>query len=245
MARTEKSNYTEEFWKSQLKFPDWYLRLEDYLNETIFPIVHDNPKLKAGRHRFYGFVEEMLTNGEIPLASSGPDLDSERQPINTVIIHHTEEDSNITLGRLNAIGLIRQYGQKYLEDDVYGHKGLKGKPVWSGHFRNGQMVFFAYHWLIRSDGKTERLLDDNYVARHAVYNNPYSVGIALSGDYEHSIPPIQQIKAAAKIIKENYSYVDLGRVFGHQEVMQGRTCPGDKFLGVDGWKNTLIELVSK
>ncbi|OGH06159.1 MAG: hypothetical protein A2171_02895 [Candidatus Levybacteria bacterium RBG_13_35_9] len=243
MARKEKSIQSENFWKSQLVFPDWYIRLEDYLRETIFPIVHDDPKLKAERHRFYGLVEEMLKNREIPFADSGPDLDSERQPINTIIVHHTEEDSSITLGRLNAIGLIRQYGQKYLEDDVYGHKGLKGKPVWSGHFRNGQMVFFSYHWLIRTDEKTERLLDDKYIARHAVQNNPNSVGIALSGDYEHSTPPIQQIETTAKTIRENYPFVEISNIFGHLEVMQGRTCPGDKFLG--GWKNTLIELVSK
>src|SRR3972149_10994447 len=107
MARPEKSNLTEKYLRQQLVFSDWYLRLEDYLNKTIFPIVHDNPKLKAERHRFYDLVEEMLTNGEIPLAETGPNLDLERQQINTVIIHHTEEDPNITLGRLNAIGLIR------------------------------------------------------------------------------------------------------------------------------------------
>lgn len=240
---TESSNATntESFWRAQLAYPNWYVRLEDYLRTTIYPIVHDNPKLKEGQHRFYGLVEEMLINNQIPLAETGPDLDSERQPIDAVIIHHTEEDPNISLDRLSAIGLVRQYGQKYLDDDVYGHKGLKGQPVWSGHFRNGKQVFFAYHWLIKPDGNAERLLDDKYVARHAVQNNPHTVGIALSGNYEHSTPPIAQINTVAQTIRDNYSFVDIGRIFGHREVMQGRTCPGDQFLG--GWKNTLLSAV--
>jgi hypothetical protein len=240
---SEKATDQEEYWRQQLVNPDWYVRLESYLRNTIYPIVHDNPQLKAERYKFYGLVEEMLKAGDIPLAETGPNLDSERQPINAVIIHHTEEDPNISLDRLNAIGFVRQYGQKYLDNDVYGNRGLKSLPIWSGHFRDGKMVFFAYHWLIRPDGKAERLLDDKYVARHAVQNNPHTVGIAFSGNYEHSTPPIEQIEATAQTIKNNYSFVDAGRILGHREVMEGRTCPGDKFL--DGWKNTLIDAVKK
>lgn len=227
-------------WRNSLAQPDWYIKLEPYLKEVIFPVVHDNEDLKAERHRFYGLVEEMLKAGQIPLAETGPNLDSERQPIDTVIIHHTEEDADIALDRLNAIGLVRQFAQKYLEDDVYGHKDLKGQPIWSGHFRDGKQVFFAYHQLIRPDGKVERLLDDKYVGRHALDMNPRSVGIAFSGNYEHSTPPQEQIEAAAQTIRNNYGFVDISRILGHREVMQGRTCPGDKFLGDAGWKQTLL-----
>lgn len=238
-----KASAEKEQWKQELKHPDWYVRLENYLRQEIFPVEHDNPELVAKRNDFYLVVEEMLKNGQIPLAETGPNLDSERQPINAVIIHHTEEDPNISLDRLNAIGFVRQYAQKYLDDDVYGNKGLRGQPIWSGHFKDGKMVFFAYHWLIRPDGKAERLLDDKYVARHAVQHNPSTIGVAISGNYEHSTPPIEQIAAVAQIIKYNYSLVDVGRILGHREVMEGRTCPGDKFLG--GWKNTLIDAVKK
>lgn len=240
-AEEAKASAQQEQWRQQLQYPDWYVRLEPYLRSTIYPIVHDDPELKAERHRFYGLVEDMLKTGEIPLAETGPNLDSERQPIKAVIIHHTEEDPNITLDRLSAIGFVRQYGQKYLDDDVYGHKGLRGQPIWSGHFKDGKMVFFAYHWLIRPDGQAERLLEDKYVGRHAVQNNPHTVGIALSGNYEHSTPPIEQIDSAAQTIRNNYAFVDVDRIFGHREVMEGRTCPGDKFL--DGWKNTLVGAV--
>lgn len=229
-----------EYWKGQLQYPDWYIRLEDYLKTTIYPIVHDNPALKAERHAFYALVEEMLEGGLIPLAETGPDLEAERQLLDTIVIHHTEEDPNITLSRLSAIGFVRQYGQNYLNDNVWGITGLKGQPVWSGHFREGKMVFFAYHWLIRPDGKAERLLDDKYIGRHSMQMNPRSIGIALSGNYEHSAPPLKQIKAAADTIKSNYDFVDQHRILGHCEVMEGRTCPGDEFL--TNWKKTLLSL---
>lgn len=215
-------------------------RLEEYLKTTIYPVVHDDPKLKAERHSFYAVVEEMLEAGLIPLAETGPDLDAEREPIDTVVIHHTEEDCDITFTRLSAIGFVRQYGQYYLNDNVWGVKGLKGRPIWSGHFREGKMVFFAYHWLVRPDGRAERLLDDKYIGRHAMQMNPRSVGVALSGDYEHSTPPREQVKATADIVKKNYGFVEQDRILGHLEVMDDRTCPGDKFL--TGWKKTLLSL---
>ena len=238
--KAKTGNDKLEYWKEQLQYPDWYIRLEDYLKTIIFPIVHDDPGLKAERHTFYALVEEMLEGGLIPLAESGPDLDAERQSIDTIIVHHTEEDPDISLSRLSAIGFVRQYGFNYLNDNVWGIEGLKGQPVWSGHFREGKMVFFAYHWLIRPDGKAERLLEDRYVGRHSLQMNLRSIGIVLSGNYEHSIPPMEQIISSADTLKKNYGFVKQDRILGHLEVMEGRTCPGDKFL--TDWKKTLLTL---
>lgn len=230
-----------EFFRQELYHPDWYVRLSDYLAQTIFPVIHDNPRIKAERHLFYELVEEMLIEDQIPLAENGPDMDAERSEIDTVIVHHTEEESEIRLSKLSAIGFVRQYGKAYLEDDVWGKKGLRGKPIWSGHFRNGKMVFFAYHWLIRPDGKQERLLEDKEIGHQGHDLNPRSVGVALSGNYEHSTPPPMQIAATGEVIKSHYNFVDVKRVFGHLETNPERTCPGDKFL--DGWKNTLLSQI--
>ncbi|OGG05823.1 hypothetical protein A2872_03065 [Candidatus Gottesmanbacteria bacterium RIFCSPHIGHO2_01_FULL_42_12] len=229
-----------KYWTEQLQYPDWYIRLEDYLKTTIYPIIHDDLALKAERHTFYALVEEMLEDGLIPLAENGPDLDAERQPIDTIVVHHTEGATDITLSELSAIGFIRQYGLNYLNDNVWGVTGLKGQPIWSGHFREGKMVFFAYHWLIRPDGKAERLLEDKYIGHHAMQINPRSIGITLSGNYEHSVPPIAQIRAVADTIKSYYNFVQPDRILGHCEVMKERTCPGDKFL--TDWKKTLVNL---
>lgn len=242
----EKQNHKKkriEYWEQQLRYPDWYVRLKDYLTSEIFPVVHDDPVLKAERHLFYELVEKMLGNGQIPLAEAGPNLDSERQPIDTIVIHHTEEEPDIRLSKLSAIGFVRQYCKAYLEDDVWGHKGLKGQSIWSGHFRHGKMVFFAYQWLVRPDGKAQRLLEDRYIGRQSHDLNLRSIGLALSGNYEHSTPPIEQIEASAKVIRNYYPSIDPARILGHLEVMPGRTCPGYKFLG--GWKEILLESIKQ
>jgi N-acetylmuramoyl-L-alanine amidase len=230
-------DFQREYWESSLQYPDWYARLEKELRQLFFPVVHNDPQLKAFRNKVYNLIEELLAGDKIPLAEDGPDLDRERQPVDTVVIHHTEEDPGMSLGKLSAIGLVRQYGFEYLGKDVSGNR-VGGKPVWSGHFREGKMVFFAYHWLIRPDGRAERLLEDAYIGWHAGNweVNTRSVGIALSGNYEETIPPLAQIEAAAKVIRENYPWAS---ILGHREVRQeaSLTCPGAYFLTT--WKETL------
>ncbi len=159
-------DFQREYWESSLQYPDWYKRLEKELRQLFFPVVHNDARLKAFRNKVYDLIEELLAGDKIPLAESGPDLDRNRQPVDTVVIHHTEEDPGMSLGKLSAIGLVRQYGFEYLEKDISGDR-VGGKPVWSGHFREGKMVFFAYHWLIRPDGRAERLLEDAYIGWHA------------------------------------------------------------------------------
>jgi hypothetical protein len=241
MSENEPLSYKPERIQQDLRHPDWYLRLEEYLSKTIFPVVHDDPEIKIERHKFYELVEQMLERGEIPLAESGPDLDSEREVIDTAVIHHTEEEGDIRLSKLSAIGLVRQYAKAYIEDDVWGRKGLRGKPIWSNHFRGGKMVFFAYHWLIRPGGEAERLLLDAQIGRQTQNMNPRSIGLAFSGNYEHGTPPIKQIETAAKVINGFYGNIPKDRILGHREVMPERTCPGDQFL--NGWKNTLISSI--
>lgn len=226
-------------WAHKLRQPDWYLLLEYELSSFIFPTIHDDPQLKTWRNQAYSLVGTMLEHGEIPLAQSGPDLDSERQPLDAVVLHHTEEDAHIPLAKLNAIGLLRQYALQYLEGNVLGNS-VKGQAVWSNHFRQDSMVFFAYHWLIRPDGTCERLLEDPAIGWHAGnwQINTRSIGIALSGNYEHSTPPPAQIAAAARLIRTHYPFIAPSRLLGHCEVNTQATCPGDCFL--NGWKQHLL-----
>lgn len=235
-------DFNRDYWEERLKSPDWYVKLEKDLKELIFPIVHKNPEIKVFRHKVYELVEKLLENNKIPLAKEGPNFDAERKPIDTVIIHHTEEEPEIKPSKLSAIGFVRQYGFAYLRNDILGNQ-LRGQPIWSGHFRGGGMVFFAYHWLIRPNGSAERLLKDEYISWHPGdwQINTKSVAIVLSGNYEENIPPISQIKGVARVIKENYPQVVKNRIFGHLEVKKGRSCPGAYFL--KEWKNTLLDLV--
>lgn len=227
------------YWSGKFRLPDWYRQLEPELTSYVFPVVHDDPEVKAWRHQVYTLAGEMLDRGEIPLATEGPDLDRERRTPDTIVLHHTEEDPYISLSKLNGIGFLRQYGLSYLEKDVLGND-VNGQPVWSSHFRQGKMVFFAYHWLVRPDGTCERLLEDSAIGWHAGNweINTRSIGIALSGNYEHSTPPAEQLAATAQLIRTQYPSIDLTRVFGHREINPQATCPGDGFL--DGWKEQIV-----
>jgi hypothetical protein len=206
-------------------------------------VVHDDPQLKAWRHQVYALLGAMLERDEVPLAATGPNLDEERRQPDMLVIHHTEEDPAIPLMTLSAIGLLRQYGLLYLENDVLG-RAVRGQPVWSGHFRAGKMVFFAYHWLIRPDGTCERLLDDQAIGWHAGdwEVNTRSIGLAFSGNYEHSTPPEVQIEAAARLIQTHYPAISRQRVLGHREIRTDLTCPGDQFLS--DWKARLCTRLS-
>lgn len=227
--------FERKYWEERLTFPDWYVRLEEELRTLIFPVVRPDAALKRFRHQVYELVEELLESGTLPLAQTGPQLDGERCPIDTIVIHHTTEELDIRLGKLSAIGLVRQYAFQYLVNNVLGHT-VRGEPIWSGHFLQGKMVFFAYHWLMRPDGTTERLLEDGYIGWHAGnwLVNTRSIGIAFSGDYEQSEPPSAQIEATVRLIREHYPQVASANILGHCEVVEGTTCPGGQFL--NGWK---------
>lgn len=237
--------FQQAYWEKHFRKPDWYHQLEYELTNYVFTMVHDDPQVKAWRHQVYSLAGEMLAHGEIPLANTGPNLDAERQPLDTVVLHHTEEDPHISLAKLNAIGLLRQYGFQYLENNVLG-RAVRGEPIWSGHFRQKQMVFFAYHWLIRPDGTCERLLEDHALGWHAGNwaINTRSVGIALSGNYEHATPPAAQLMATAQLIRTHYPAIAPARILGHCEIRPELTCPGDHFLSE--WKTTILqEITSK
>lgn len=233
-------NFARNFWEEHFSFPDWYNRLEDDLKCYIFSVVHDDPELKAWRNQVYGLLGELLERNQVPLAKDGPDLDYARQTPDTIVLHHTEEDAAIPLAKLSAIGLLRQYGFQYLENDVLGRR-VRGEPVWSGHFRQGQMVFFAYHWLVRPDGTCERLLEDRAIGWHAGNwdINTRSIGLALSGNYEHAIPPSEQLAGAAEIMRTHYPSISRSRILGHREIRADLTCPGEYFLQT--WKAQLLQ----
>ena len=233
-------DFQRAYWEERLLYPDWYVRLEDELQSLFFPVIHHDLQLKAFRNKVYELVAEMVEEKRLPLASNGPNLDAQRRPLETIVIHHTEEAPGISLGKLSAIGLIRQYAYQYLADNVLGYQ-VRGQPIWSGHFREGAMVFFAYHWLVRPDGTRERLLEDSYIGWHAGNweINTKGIGIALSGNYEDATPPLAQIEAVANLINEHYPYLSHEHMIGHREAREDVTCPGAYFL--NGWKETLLQ----
>ena len=235
--------FDKGYWENQLKHSDWYVRLKKELEEVVLPVAGRNHDVSNYCNDVYEVIKEMLEKNQIPLANTGPNLDIDRKLPDTIVVHHTETKADIKPNKLSAIGFVRQYAKRYLQNDILGHR-LVGQPIWSGHFRGGRMVFFAYHWLVKPDGEAERLLEDKYLGFHSGSDkiNNESIAIAFSGDLANKTPSEKQITQAAKIIKEHYPYIDKNKIFGHLEVNPKKNCPGKPFL--KAWKNTLITLAS-
>jgi hypothetical protein len=221
--------------------PLWYMRVMPTLTQ-IWKDNLDAPNKYELASALYGFFEEKLNRGEIFLASSGPDFDQWRKPIDTAVIHYTggEADGGNTWQKLSVIGLLRQYATDFWKwDDIYGIP-TKDTPIWSGHFRAGKPVFYAYHWLVRQDGSFERLLEDGYIGWQAGNGdiNYRSIGIVLDGKFEDSTPPIETIGGVISILK-NYLQIPSERIYGHREVNPKTVCPGNMFL--EGWKEEILK----
>lgn len=232
-----------KLWRQALGYPDWYLRLADEWQRVIKLADEardkDPAQAKRIKSEVYELIEAALAEGLIPLAKDGPDFDQERRPIDTVIIHHSKNRPGMSLARLNAIQLLTLYASYYSRPKAID-KHWRGQPIWSNHFRDKKMVFWGYHWFVRTDGRTERLLEDDQIGWQAGcwHVNTRSLAIAFDDDLSHSSPTPESLAAAAEIIRQ-YPKVSRQTVIGHCEVNQTAAGPGDKFL--DGWKQTLLD----
>lgn len=208
-------------------FPEFEAILKEYEGSPI--ALRDDM-----RDQVYGFFEERLARGNVLLGSEGKNWDEERKPIDTIVIHHTKGREGMTWQRLSAMHLLRLYSRSYLSPST--EKEIEGMPVWSNHFRDKQMVFYGYHFIVRSDGSVERLLPDEAIGWQAGNwdINCRSVGICLDGAFENTPPPQAMIEGAKKVIKEHYVHVASERIIPHRKANPATTCPGGWFEGV-GW----------
>ncbi len=231
-------------WGEAIKEPTWYLRLVPEFKKLATLRESDVDLYETTKEKVYDFFEEHLLKSTVALGSSGRNWDIERKPIDTAIIHHTSNPSGLRNSRLSAIELVRLYAPYYASPT---EKEVVGQPIWSNHLRNGTQVFYPYHWMIRTDGTTERLLMDEETGWHAGKweINCRSIGICFDGDYENNKPSNAMLSAAASIIK-SYNSVSKDRIFGHCEIKPSTTCPSTLFLTSSdqkGWKEDLLKLL--
>lgn len=241
------SDYVDEnYWREALTKQTWYLLLKDDFNrlEQLANKENDYDKRKQIKNEAYSLVEEAVRNVSLPLAESGDNLDVERKPIDTIVIHHTKNKPGMTLERLNAMQLLRIYGMYYAnptdEREVY----FKGQPVWSGHFYNGQQVFWGYHWLVRKDGTTEQILKDEYIGWHSGNwdTNTRSIGICIDDDLTNKEPSDTVISTVANVIHKHYPSISSANIVGHCDVNKQTECPGHLFH--EGWQQKLREYIT-
>ncbi|MBI4036392.1 N-acetylmuramoyl-L-alanine amidase [Candidatus Daviesbacteria bacterium] len=225
-------------WSDMLKDPLWYQQAMPILLDwwENFPKDETRELLKD---RIYQYFADKLEKGEIVLGRKGPNFDQERKPVDTIIIHHSSRKPGVSWQELSAIGFLRQYVHDYyLYDDVFD-QDTKDQPIWSGHFRDGIQVFYAYHWLVRMNGESVRLLEDHYLGWHAGNRdvNRRSIAIVLDGDFQNSEPSHLSLEGVARLMREQYPHIKTAKILGHLEVSKTE-CPGRLFLPV--WKNKLL-----
>lgn len=233
--------FDEEKWvNAATQREDWYnLIFPEF--EAILAKYEVSPlqERKAARNAIYGLFEGLLDQKKVILGASGTDWDRERKPVDTIVIHHTKVESGMTLGRLDAMILLRLYARSYFSPT--SHPSNANKPIWSNHFRvvdgEKRMTFHPYHWFIRTDGTAERLLDDDKIGWQAGNweVNCRSVAICLDGDFEHSAPPEIMIERARSIIDEYYPHVSMEKIFPHREINKSTSCPGEWYRDLQ-WK---------
>lgn len=234
MMKTDVFNYS--YYSKILKQPDWYLKLERVFEHYFFLIPPKEERTEDQtnfRKAFITLLEEKLEAGEIALGSN-VDFDSSRKNIDTVVIHHSSMDSEISLAKINAFQLINLYARTFLMKS----KDFYGCPVTSGHYYDGNQIFIAYHYIIMPNGTMINPLKDEYIGWHCGNwdYNCRSIAICFHDDLNEREPTDAAITSALKIIKK-YKPKE---ILGHREILSSTICPGNKFLGESGWKNKLV-----
>ena len=124
-------------WVELARKPDWYLVIRPEY-EKLKKQAEENGENQQLKEEVYGFFEKQLAQGDIALGDKGNNWDSERKPIDTVIIHHTKGSPGISKERLSALTLVRLYASYYADPTDEDDKDITGKPIYSSHFRKEQ-----------------------------------------------------------------------------------------------------------
>jgi hypothetical protein len=232
------AEFDEKRWEKVIQRPDWYLEFNDFALKARLKAEPESKPQKRLNKQVRRFFEAALRDGKVNIGERGYNFDAERQPVDTIVIHHTSAKPGYKLSFLNAVQLLNIYVPGYATGKE------RGRPIWSGHFHKGKQVFWGYHWLMRMDGKFERLLDDSQIGWHAGdwEINKRSIGICLDNDYENRGPRQPILPQLANFIKQNYPDIPLENIRGHREASLKTICPGNTFL--TSWKPKLLKYLS-
>ncbi len=222
--------------------PNWVERKWEIIRMFGEALANDAVYLDKEKEEFWN--DDDRPHSEIRKKFGKPESE---EIIDTVVIHHTATSPELTYDELNGIHLLRLYVPLFRKGVFKGPDG-GFLPVSSGHKYKGKETFVGYHHVVRSDGSAEQLLDDRYVGFHAGHyaTNCRSFGIAIIGDLTDQRPTRESVETVKALIKQ----VEPKVLIGHREVVVKRNedgtvvtvdtdCPGNLFLGNDGWKNEL------
>jgi hypothetical protein len=163
------------------------------------------------------------------------DWDAERQPFETIVIHHSATKPDATPDDIDAIQKERLYAPRYrsANDDPF----VKGLPVHTGHVIDNKERFTGYHHLVYADGKVTTELsplvkiENKWHVDHVGWHagkwsvNCRSVAICLVGDFSDKEPPDAQLRATAGLIVHYRTFNPKVEVTGHGD-HANTECPG-------------------
>lgn len=237
-------NQTREIFES----PNWAILMRPIWKEYFFEEIAQELKTnewKEKKNAYVSLVLNLLKQKQVYISKVGVNDDNLRSEIKQIVLHHSHSDG-ILLEQtnqeifewINALQLIRQYGD-YFSNLLYNEYN---KPIYSGHYLNGEQIFIAYHWLVFPDGEIIQALKDEYLGWHCKGNNFNSIGICLVGDFtdpQIPKPSNKQINSLNKLIAHYKEKYLIQNVSGHRELLLSTTCPGNWFLGENGWKKDI------
>ncbi len=177
------------------------------------------------------------------------DWDCERQPVKSLVIHHTAMDSTTPIETISKGEIERLYKPVYRNKN-YKTPYIFGLPIHSGHVIKGKETFFPYHHLIYPDGKLVTYLTPYQKIKEVYYvdmigwhagdwrTNCESIAIALAGDYSTkkiSDLPKPMLKTLNQLVRYYKKLIPDIKVLAHSEIVN-RDCPGGWF---NEWKQSL------
>jgi hypothetical protein len=102
----KKLEFDSLYWGEVIQKPDWYLELVPYMKKVQQAIKDDREQAEKFTKTIRHFFEQGLENNLVALADKGPNLDAERQPVDTIVIHHTSAKPGYKISYMNAVQLL-------------------------------------------------------------------------------------------------------------------------------------------
>ncbi len=224
--------------------PKWYIKLLPAIQTFILEYHNKSHKFKdttdlevfrQERSKFINLVSENLQYIKQSYQVEQEYIfDTERKPIDTIVIHHSSLPPTVDLRYLETIHLLNLYVREFINPK----NKYYGQTIFSGHVYQKMQTFFAYHYIILTDGTYIQTLKDEYIGWHCGNwdYNCRSIAICFHDDLENKHPTQKALHTAYNIIRK----YNVKNILGHREIKPSTTCPGNKFLGPDGWKQYLL-----
>lgn len=99
----------------------------------------------------------------------------------------------------------------------------------------------GYNWYIEKSGLLKRGRDESKQGAHTVGYNEVSIGICLAGNFDATLPTIEQVNTLSNLLKEKMVQYNISRdnIVPHRKFAV-KTCYGRKLS--DSWARDLLQL---